>query len=539
MSSFPKPGGQARLILTVVVLLLLGGCVKVGPDYVRPETKMEAAWQEANDQRVQSSPGEYRTWWRVFNDTALDRLMEQAYQENLTLRIAGVRVLESWAQLGATTGQLYPQTQQLTGSVLRRRESAGTPIVGTAASAPRFGGLLFWESQLGFTASWEIDFWGKFRRAIESADAGVQASIANYDSTLVTLTANVANFYIVIRTLEKRLAIANENVVTQKESLKIAQARFEGGTTSQRDVDQAKAQLASTQATVPVLLTQLRQAHNALSVLLGLPPSRRGEPMAGKPGMIPAPPPQVVVGIPADLLRRRPDVRAAEYNAMAQCAQIGVARAQLFPAFSLTGAFGPYSTDVGRNSLAEMFRWANRQGSVGPAVQWNILNYGRLRNLVRVQDARFQELLITYQNTVLSAQQDVEDNLTAYLRTQEQARYLTESVDAASSSLNLAVIQYREGITDFTTVLTAQQALLVSQDNLANALGNISGSLVGVYRALGGGWQIREGQDFVDAATREEMRQRTNWGKLLTPPSLPPPTPVEEQHKGLIRPPVW
>jgi NodT family efflux transporter outer membrane factor (OMF) lipoprotein len=539
MIGFLHQGGRAHLFFVLVFLLLLASCVKVGPNYARPETKVEPAWQEADDKRVQGAPADCRSWWHVFKDPTLDRLIGQAYQENLPLRVAGVRVLEAWAQLGVATGQLYPQTQQLTGSVLRRRESAGTPILGTAATAPRFGGLLFWESQLGLSASWEIDFWGKFRRAIESADASVQASVADYDNTLVSLTANVANFYIAIRTLEKRLAIAQENVETQKESLKIAQARFEGGTTSQRDVEQAKAQLASTQATVPVLLTQLRQAKDALSVLLGMPPSRQVDQMVGKPGMIPAPPPQIVVGIPADLLRRRPDIRAAEYNAMAQSAQIGVAKAQLFPAFSLTGTFGPYSTDVGKNTLAEMFRWANRQGYVGPAVQWNILNYGRLRNLVRVEDARFQELLITYQNTVLSAQQDVEDNLTAFLRTQEQAKFLSESADAALNSLNLAVIQYREGITDFTTVLTAQQALLGAQDSLATALGNISGSLVGVYRALGGGWEIREGQNFVDAATREEMRKRTNWGKLLTPPSGPPPTPEEEQQKGLIRPPVW
>jgi NodT family efflux transporter outer membrane factor (OMF) lipoprotein len=288
-----------------------------------------------------------------------------------------------------------------------------------------------------------------------------------------------------------------------------------------------------------VLLTQLRQAKDALSVLLGKPPSAQIDKMLGPKADIPAPPPRVVVGIPADLLRRRPDVRAAEFNAMAQCAQIGVAKAQLFPAFSLTGNFGPYSTDVGKNTLADMFRWANRQGSVGPAVQWNILNYGRLRNAVRVEDARFQELLITYQNTVLSAQQDVEDNLTAFLRNQEQAEFLKTSAEAALNSLNLAVIQYREGITDFTTVLTAQQSLLSAQDSLATVLGNIASSLVGVYRALGGGWEIRQGQDFVPAQTREEMRQRTNWGKLLTPPSGPLPTPAEEQHKGFIRPPQF
>jgi NodT family efflux transporter outer membrane factor (OMF) lipoprotein len=539
MSGFPNHGGPARLCFLFVVLFLVSSCMKVGPNYRRPETKVEPAWQEAGDKRVSSSPGEYRAWWQAFKDPTLDRLITEAYHENLNLRIAGVRVLEAWAQLGVATGQLYPQTQQLTGSILRYHESAGVPISGTSLTAPKFGGFLYWQSQLGFTASWEIDFWGKFRRAIESADESVQASVANYDSTLVTLTANVANFYINIRTLERRLEIAHRNVKTQRESLEIAQARFEGGTTSQRDVEQAKTVLASTQATVPVLLTQLRQAQDALSVLLGKSPSRKLDEMVGPQAKIPTPPPHVVVGIPADLLRRRPDVRAAEYNAMAQCAQIGVAKSQLFPAFSLTGNFGPYSTDVGKNTLAEMFRWANRQGSVGPAVQWNILNYGRLRNAVRVEDARFQALLITYQNTVLSAQQDVEDNLTAFLRNQEQAAFLKVSADAAKNSLDLAVIQYREGITDFTTVLTAQQSLLSAQDSLATALGNIASSLVGVYRALGGGWEIREGQDFVPVQTQQEMRNRTNWGKMLTPPSGPPPTPQQERDKGFIRPPQF
>ena len=238
------------------------------------------------------------------------------------------------------------------------------------------------------------------------------------------------------------------------------------------------------------------------------------------------------MGIPADLLRRRPDIRAAEYNAAAQCAQIGVAKAQLYPAFSLSGNFGLLSSDVGKASLADMFNWRNRNGSIGPAVQWNIFNYGQITNLVRVQDARFQQLLITYQNTVLSAQQEVEDNLIAFLRTQEQAAFLRESAEAALRSLDLAVLQYREGITDFTTVLTAQQSLLSAEDSLANAMGNISLNLVGVYRALGGGWEIREGQDFVPAATREQMEKRTNWGNLLTPASEPPPTPAGAAAKA-------
>ena len=275
----------------------------------------------------------------------------------------------------------------------------------------------------------------------------------------------------------------------QRESLQIAEARFEGGTTSQRDVEQAKTVLTGTEATIPVLEIQLRQAKNALSVLLGMPPNRLTEQLQGKDD-IPAPPARVVVGIPVDLLRRRPDIRAAEYNAMAQCAQIGVAKAELFPAFSLTGTFGSCPAMWARMPLADMFNWRNRSGSIGPSLQWNIFNYGQITNLVRVQDARFQELLITYQNTVLSAQQDVEDNLIGLPADPGTGQAsLRESVEAALSSLNLAVMQYREGITDFTTVLTAQQALLSAEDSLASAMGNIStvpgGSLPGPGRRLG------------------------------------------------------
>ena len=537
-----RSSNHLRLFLALFACATLTvGCTKVGPDYTRPETQVSQAWLDVGDKRVKTESAEYRNWWKVFKDATLDQLIDTAYRENLTVRLAGVRVLEARAQLGAAIGSLYPQTQQATGEVNKNRESAGTPILGAGGSLPRFGGLSYWQAQVGLTANWEIDFWGKFRRAIESADASLLAAVANYDTALVSLTGDVANSYIAIRTLQRRLEIAHHNVIIQRESLEIAQARFIGGTTSQRDVEQAKTVLASTEATIPILETQWRQTRNALSVLLGMPPSRLVKQLQGN-GNIPAPSPQVAVGIPVDLLRRRPDIRAAEYQAMAQCALIGVSKAQLYPAFSLSGNFGMLSSDVGRNLLGEMFNWRNRQGSIGPAVQWNIFNYGQLTNLVRVQDARFQALLITYQNAILSAQREVEDNLIAFLRIQEQAKFLQEGAEAAFRSLNLAVLQYREGITDFTTVLTAEQALLSAEDTLASALGNISQSLVGVYRALGGGWEIREGQDFVPAATREAMERRTNWGKLLTPESVsagPPPTPEEQQQKRLIRAPDW
>jgi NodT family efflux transporter outer membrane factor (OMF) lipoprotein len=523
-----RRGGLAAVIGALIALLAVG-CAMVGPDYSRPAVKVDQTWLETADKKVHTAEGNYKDWWQVFKDPTLNGLIDTAYRENLTLRIAGVRVLEARAQLGVAVGEFYPQTQQGVGSYQRVRLSERD-------SQAAFSNIFtFGQDQIGLTANWELDFWGKFRRNIQSAGAGLQASIADYDNALVSLTADVATNYIHIRTLGKRLAIARENVRIQTESLQIAEARFEGGTTSQRDVEQAKTVLASTEATIPTLETQLRQTQNALCVLLGLPPSDLTSRLQG-PQVIPAPPPQVAVGIPADLLRRRPDIRSAELQAMAQCSRIGVTKADLYPAFSLTGAVGFASSDVTNFYLGDITSWRSRTTSFGPTFQWNLFNYGQITNQVRVQDARFQQLLIAYQNSVLKAQQEVEDNLVAFLKAQERARFLAESTAAAMRSLDLAVIQYREGITDFTTVLTAQQSLLTQQNDLAVTLGDISRNLVGVYRALGGGWQIREGQDFVPVKIKEAMAKRTNWGSLLTPVAVVAP---EETQRHLIRAPEW
>lgn len=521
-----KPRTQARAVIRsgilLAVILLMAGCPKIGPNYKQPPLATENAWLETADNRVSTQPANYRAWWHAFDDPVLDHLINSAYRQNLPLRQAGVRVLEARAQLGIARGNLFPQSQQATGSLNFIRLSGGQA---ENLFSPKQS---FFSSNLGGAASWEMDFWGKFRRAIESADASLLASIADYDNTLVTLTADVANAYINIRTIEKRLAIARENVTIQKESLQIAEFRFEGGTTSMRDVEQAKTVLASTEATIPNLESQLRQAKNALCVLLGVPPQDLTEELKG-PEKIPSPPYTVAVGIPTDLLRRRPDVKRAEFQAAAQCAQIGVARADLLPAFSLTGTFGFQSTNLGNSTLGDTFQWQSRGMTAGPSFQWNILNYGRLKNNVRVQDAKFQQLLLAYQNTVLQAQQEVEDSLVAFLNSQVQASYLSESADAAQESVNLAVIQYREGITDFTTVLTAQQSLLKQQDDLAATVGSIALNLVGVYRALGGGWEIREGEPLVPPDIQEVMRKRTSWGKLLQPVNLE--APMETQPR--------
>jgi NodT family efflux transporter outer membrane factor (OMF) lipoprotein len=516
--------------VSLFFIFLLTSCTMVGPDFIRPPVKVSQNWLEADDQRVIPEPPEHRNWWRVFDDPNLDRLIDRAYRENLSLKTAGVRVLEARAQLGIAIGEWYPQMQQVSGSLEKNRLSARSPIAGPNTQ------LSYSQSEIGFQASWELDFWGKFRRTIESANASWLATIAGYDMVLVSLTADVANSYILIRTLEKRLEIARQNVETQKESLKIAEVRFKYGTISELDVEQAKTVLNNTLASIPVLEAQLRQAKNSLSVLVGLPPNHLTD-ILETVSEIPVSPPEVVVGIPADLLRRRPDIRSAEYQAAAQCAQIGVAKADFYPAFSLVGTFGFLSTDVGAFKLSDMFQWKSRTLQTGPSFQWNILNYGRITNNVRVQDARLEGLLITYQNAVLNAQQEVEDALVAFLRSQEQAEFLAQSVEAAKRSLNIAALQYREGTKDFTTVLLAEQTLLNEQNNLAVTLGSISTNLVRVYRALGGGWEIREGKDLVPPEIKEEMAKRTHWGKLLAP-AIYNPLP-SEKPKSLIRLPDW
>jgi NodT family efflux transporter outer membrane factor (OMF) lipoprotein len=517
-----------RCVAAGAMILLLSACAMVGPDYVRPKVKLSPGWTETGDGPITAGAADYRGWWRVFNDPILDRLMDRAYKENLTIRIAGVRVLEARAQLGIAVGEFYPQTQQASGFLQYARASAAS-----ATALPSFG---FFQSQIGVNAAWELDFWGKFRRGIESADASWLASVANYDNAMVSLTADVANAYITIRTLEKRIVIARQNAEVQKETLAITEARFKYGTVTQLDVEQATTVLDDTLAAIPALEAQLRQAEHALSVLLGLPPGELPAYLQGSSD-IPVSPTRIIAGIPADLLRRRPDIRMAEYRAAAQSAQIGVAKADLYPAFSLSGNLTFSATDVGNSALSDMFKWSSRNILAGPSFQWNILNYGRITNNVRVQDARLQELLITYQNTVLTAQRDVEDNLAAFLRAGERARLLAESATAARKALDLAVLQYRQGVKDFTTVLVAEQALLTEQDNLAVTLGNISGSLVGVYRALGGGWEVRVGKDLVPPEVSDEMAKRTDWGSLLAPSAYNPP--IDREPEDSVRAPDW
>jgi NodT family efflux transporter outer membrane factor (OMF) lipoprotein len=525
-----------RRVATPLLLLACSGCM-VGPDYESPAVATANSYLEANQPTVDTKKQNYETWWRAFNDPTLDRLIQIAYDQNLTLVAAGTRVLQARAALGVAIGDFYPQSQEARGSISYDRSSHADP---TAAPQSQISG--FWRASLGVSIAWELDFFGKFRRAIQSADAAYLASIAAYDDTLVTLLGDVATTYIGIRTLQAQIAIAEDNIVKQQKALSIAETRYRGGAATKLDVYQALNVLGQTEATVPQLTAQLKQGMNALRVLLGLAPQPLDELLRG-PAAIPVPPAEVAVGIPADLVRRRPDIRTAELAAMAQSAEIGFAQADLYPAFSLLGTFGTVSSNVHGNNLDALFRGKGITFGFGPTFQWNILNYGQITNTVRVQDAKLQELLVDYQNSVLTAQQQVEDGLANFLELRNQVADLRRSVAAANEALGLAFLQYKMGTRDFTTVLTAEQNLYTAQNGLAVAEGNVSTGLAAVYRALGGGWQMRDNREFVPSQTVAEMRKRTDWGDLLPPPSQPPqpapglPTPTDVSSKPRL--PQW
>jgi NodT family efflux transporter outer membrane factor (OMF) lipoprotein len=474
----------------------------VGPSYRRPSAPTTGAWSATDGTRVSAEEKIRSDWWRIFADPTLDALVELAYRQNPTLEAAGLRVVQAQALRGIAIGQLFPQTQTVSASFARQQISrnTGAPVTRRGFNA--------W--QAGFDAAWEVDVWGRFRRGIEAADAELLAAVADYDDVLVTLVAEVAADYVQIRVLDARLAIAADNVRVQEESLRIARVRYEAGGTSDLDVQQALTQLRATESTIPALETERRRMHDALVVLLGVPPSTLDEQVEPR-GDIPAAPPSVAVGIPADLLVRRPDVRRAERRLAAQSARIGVAEADLFPRLSLTGSVG-----LSADQAAQLFTGNALAGSIGPRFDWPVLNYGRLINAVRVQDATFHELAETYVDTVLRAQQDVEDALVGYVRGGRQVALLTDAAAAANRAVDLSVIQYREGAADYTRVLTAQQAKLQADDTLASARGNVTLSVIALNKALGGGWQIRERDDFVRENTEQHMRRRTWWGRMLS-----------------------
>jgi NodT family efflux transporter outer membrane factor (OMF) lipoprotein len=509
----------------------------VGPDFVKPQAKVNEDWNQKGDTRVRQT-GIDQQWWKAFHDPALDRLIQLAYQQNLPLQITGLRIMEARAQLAIALGQQYPQVQEAFGNATN---------VGLSRNAPNqsFPDRHFWDYQLGFDAAWELDFWGKFRRGVEASRANLIASMADYDNALVTLTAEVARTYTVMRNYEVLLEITVANVKLQEEGLKIAESRFRHGATTELDVMQARTLLESTRASVPGLQINLQQAQNALSTLVGQPTGTIQTLLEGPKG-IPTAPAEVAVGVPAELLRRRPDIRSAELFAAAQSARIGVAKADLYPSFSLFGEIGFESSSQGgalsnHADLHNLFDSGSLFYSFGPQFRWSIFNYGRIENSVRVQDARLQQLLVAYQDTVLRAAQEVEDALIGFLKNQEALVFEQNSVTAAQRSVEIARVQYQEGAVDYQRVIDTERILLQEETRLADTRSAVATNLIALYKALGGGWELRVGQPIIPAGTQDEMQKRTNWGHLLpaapAPEALNPPPPARELP--LLSKPQW
>jgi len=523
-----KAAGAAALL---GVAFLPGGCA-VGPDFVPPEVPVQDDWLESRDRRVSEHSGPRLYWWKAFKDPTLDRLIEMSSEQNLPLQVAGLRIFESRAQLGVAVGELFPQVQQGVGSAqenLLSSRVANQDIPGFRHNFPIY--------TLGFQSAWEIDFWGRLRRNVEASEANLLATAADYDNALVSLTAEVARDYTQMRTYETLIYLARENAKVQKEGLDVAESRFRNGAVSELDVTQARTLLESTLASIPQYQSEWQKYKNALSVLLGRPPGAI-EPLLCGPAGIPSAPKRIAIGLPANLLRRRPDIRAAELAAAAESARIGAAEAELYPRFVLFGQVSVQASDVHK-----LFAPHSLAYTLGPTFTWPILNYGQITNNVRAQDARFQQALVNYEQTVLAAQREVEDGLIGYLKEQESAVRYQRAVEAALESVRLSMIRYREGATDYQRVLDSQTQLLQQRNRLAESRSAIALNLIGVYRALGGGWEIRDGKPVVPVEMQADMAARTNWGDLLPAPPPPPtdalPLPTPAGLAPALRPPDW
>lgn len=526
-----------RTLLTLLAasMLPLCGCTsfceyvhngfKVGPNYCPPKAPVACHWIDQND--VHATPGEdISCWWAQFRDPTLDRLILCAYRQNLTLRQAAARIMQARATLGIATGQLFPQTQNATGNYQRTARSQNTSAGGA------FGNQFYDQWNLGFNLAWEVDFWGRLRRAIISAEDQLDASVYDYDQVLVTLLGDVASNYVQIRTDQERLRYLRQNVTILDLVLKWTQRREKVGFRATiLDVHQTESNLEQVISGVSQLEMDKRIAENRLCTLLGIPPVDMHN-MLGE-DIIPKAPPQLAIGIPCDLLRRRPDVRRAERLAAAQSEKIGIATADFYPALSINGTLGWQS-----QSFNNLFTPASLNGNIGPSFQWNLLNYGRILNNVRLQEARFAELVTAYQQQVLQAAEEAENGLVMFLQAHERTRHLEKSVSAASAAVRDMFLPTAIGQPgfDFNRFALIEQNRVTQQDLLAQSRGQIAQGWIQTYRALGGGWEIRlqpapesspppaVPPSVVPEGAEELEKLRT----LLEPPaSQPPPQPSE------------
>ncbi|UCD27721.1 MAG: efflux transporter outer membrane subunit [Planctomycetota bacterium] len=495
------------LLMAALAFCITLGCA-VGPDYEPPETRMPDAWHQTMTKGLDEGKANIQTWWLLLNDPTLNSLIVRAGRGNLDLKVAVVRIFEARALRSIAAGELLPAvegtgfyqrarvsengllapppkgpspTQQL-GSIALQRV---TPLAGLLPpperhSTPDQTNL----HSLGFDASWEIDIFGGIRRSVESADADLQSAIEDYRDVLVSLYAEVALNYVDARALQARLAYARSNTDIQRKTLDLTRNRFEAGIAPELDVAQAESNLANTESEIPRLEVALTQTINRLGVLLGEYPSFLHDELS-RAAPIPVPPPDVTVGLPAELLRQRPDVRRAERELASATAQIGVATADLYPRFSLSGTFALEGMQV-----KDLGKMDSRAWSFGPSFRWNI--FDGVRNIYRIEaaEAITEQARLRYEQTVLDALQDVENSMVAFKMEQLRREALVRAVDATKRSVKYVQTLYETGLTDFQNVLDMQRSLFQQQDKLAESEGLVTVNLISLYKALGGGWSL-------------------------------------------------
>ncbi|UJR82981.1 Hypothetical protein I5071_50460 [Sandaracinus amylolyticus] len=495
----------ACAVVTLACALAASGCM-VGPEYARPRVPLASQWTEARDPRLATNAAVDIAWWTTFDDPVLDHLIELAYEQDLSLQIARLRIEEARAQVGVAIGELLPQNPSPVAS-------------GTIGGITREDSTdIFGQYFVGIDATWELDLWGRQRRGVRAARADLLAQVADYQDAIVSLNAEVARTYVLVRSFETLIAQADANVVVQSDALDIATSRFRNGATSELDVAQATTLLETTRARIPALRIAHQQALNALSTLLGRP---RGfvEPFLEETRGIPSPPPRVAIGLPAELLRRRPDIRAAELRAIAQCNRVGAATAELYPSFSLTGSLGTAAV-VGagaESAIGRVLEPGSFLYTFGGSLFWPLLNYPQILNNIAAQDARYSRSLLEYAQTVLLAAQEVEDGIVEFLLSRETVALSAAAVTAAELAVRLALIQYREGATDYQRVLDTQRVLLESQSRHTESTSSTATSAIALYKALGGGWQID--QEFAGADTAHvDPGDRTAGGDAAESP---------------------
>ena len=513
-----KRSVQIGLALTLGFSALLSGCM-VGPDFKQPPVSVNEQWraQTGGDfveavemlREEQINPVQ---WWQQFNDPTLNALLSYAGQQNLTLQSAALRIYQARAQLGISDATLLP--------------TAVAAASGTSSDSSTSRDALL-------QANWELDFWGKYRRGIESAFSSFQASIAAYYSADVSLAATVANNYINIRNVQELIRVAEVNLKLQAESLRIADARYRAGSTSLLALSQAQTRYQQTKAEIPGLIEQLNRQRNAMSVLLGQSPGFYEAEFGQAQNQLQVPS-VLNVGIPRDLLRRRPDVAAAEYQAASQSALIGMREADLYPSFSLSGFFGYLSTSVSYQN-SPTFSSEGTTSSATGSVNFPLFYRGALVDQVRVQDAVFEQSVLDYQNTVLTAQSEVEDALMRIATSKSAAKDFSKALGSARQSAELALDLYEAGQSDYNTVIVAQQTLLQVQSDLVQSKTNTLLGYVDAFKALGGGWSADMSLPALPNELIHKMKARTNWGDSLDSASPDANSPRLVQTLGLTQ----